>query len=669
MQTSLQLTPMDYTLAQTLSLWAQSSDAQGQQSSENTARDLKNLRSTLKLYVLEALNFQTREMQTNEFAQFAEKLTLKQWMQGLKQFQTNSNATPPLETLEQPDLPTPSNPEDHFVEVVLALFDQQFDAAIVAERVQVSTKRNYRSVLGRYLKWIVEQTWWSELFPRQLPAFLPQNVPRGLRKSSPQKRPLPYALKEHQLSPQLQEELVTYKDFRISGGKKSFRQWLRQNAAGREGHRPQLEPVMERSFERKEKQFILQFLGWCVNIQGEALETLTLEHLTDLERLQNYVEWLVDERKRTHATGCQLTAIAIAIAKWKHYHQTQRRNWSDIPIIQTLRDLRTYYGEEYKAEKLMFMEAKWQSKELTHQQAQQIVQYLRQLCAPFGCKVSPSTGQRVKGHRRSNSAIVQAWQIYLIVKLLVYLPVRQQEIRQLKLGTTLLRKLDASGKPYYEAVISDHKLKSKTRKNRHYRIPAVLTQDLEAWIQVWRPKAIEAVRSVDDWLAFWGYPPNQLQRLEQRLGKAHQGQLPIGTQPPEAYSQSLEQKIRQMQQLIATWETAKHNVANDPPLFFSMGGSNHRTTFGHPFESANFCKSFQLAIAKASRALFGQSKWTNPHAMRHIAAKHIRLIKGDGNTLAKLMGHSSEMGQAYAEQIFTDYEQTESFVDDWWEAH
>jgi hypothetical protein len=51
-----------------------------------------------------------------------------------------------------------------------------------------------------------------------------------------------------------------------------------------------------------------------------------------------------------------------------------------------------------------------------------------------------------------------------------------------------------------------------------------------------------------------------------------------------------------------------------------------------------------------------------------LPAKHIRQIGGDKDTLALLMGHSTKMGDAYAKQILTDYDETLGFVDAWWEG-
>jgi hypothetical protein len=75
------------------------------------------------------------------------------------------------------------------------------------------------------------------------------------------------------------------------------------------------------------------------------------------------------------------------------------------------------------------------------------------------------------------------------------------------------------------------------------------------------------------------------------------------------------------------------------------------------------------AIATATLALFGEARWTNPHALRHIAEKHIRQIGKShiAHAFGTLVGHSKQMGDEYAAQITSEYELTEDIVDNWWE--
>jgi len=49
---------------------------------------------------------------------------------------------------------------------VLITFDEEFDEAVQAEKTSKFTKGNYRSALGRFLKWIKEQIWYKSILTR-----------------------------------------------------------------------------------------------------------------------------------------------------------------------------------------------------------------------------------------------------------------------------------------------------------------------------------------------------------------------------------------------------------------------------------------------------------------------------------------------------------------------
>jgi integrase len=249
---------------------------------------------------------------------------------------------------------------------------------------------------------------------------------------------------------------------------------------------------------------------------------------------------------------------------------------------------------------------------------------------------------------------------------LVYLPVRQQEIRQLQLGESLFRKIDEKGKPYYIAKITQHKNKSKTGKNRQYKLPDILTADLDDWINIWRPKAFEAVETLENWLKFFGHDLKDVERLQQRIEMAKQGYTEPRVKDIQKYIEGLEARLVALKNRIDAWPSAKANLLKNDKLFF-IQGSRHLQSFGKPLNVGNVHARVKTAISKATTALFGEPRWTNPHALRHIAAKHIRMIKGDTKALAELMGHSEVQGDEYANQIMSGLDWLSDFADNWWE--
>ncbi|MBD1806310.1 hypothetical protein H6F98_12720 [Microcoleus sp. FACHB-SPT15] len=615
----------------------------------------KYLKIAFKLYILEASGFKTKDMKSNEFANFCDKLTLQKLMKHLEKFTEKSSSKE--ENLEI----YPPSPKENLKACLLNAFDQQFEAAVALGLVKPSTKHNYRSAVGRFGEYLPQQIWWKELFPQQMPEFIPprpKKVERDRRSAGEY-----YGLPLEEFPPHLDQQLDDYKDFRLTGSKKVRREnsW----ASRQQSKRPKITIISESTLER-ELNIIVRFLGWYVHIENHSIESLELDLITDIELLENYISWLVEERKCCHSSGVAMLGVAIAVAKWLNYNKSERRNWSDIDLIRNLQGFQNYCNENYKNEKRQYLQSKWENKELTHSQLREVIQYLRDCCAENCGYVSHLTGKRIKGNKRSNLEIIRSWQVYLIVKILVFLPVRQQEIRQLKPGETLLRKKDEKGHPYYEARITHHKNKTRTGRDRIYKLPNILTADLDAWIDILRPKAFEAVQTKESWLEFAGYKIEDVERLQQRIEMAKQGVTERKLEDIQKYIKSLETRLLSLKKRIKAWSSAEANLTEHKSLFFMMG-KTYPKSFGKPLSVHGVYSLVTTAIAQATTMLYGEPCWTNPHALRHIAAKHIRKLRGDTKALAELMGHSETQGDEYAAQIMTTLDRLNNFSDNWWE--
>lgn len=548
----------------------------------------------------------------------------------------------------------------------LEVFDRKTDTAITQNKISKQTRDNYRSALGRFIKWLQKQVWWQETVPQSINQ---QNVApfRSRIEQKITKGKLPsYGLTMDQLPQHVLEELDSYKQFRLDGGKSQRRSWRERKQAGTgRTRKPRVEPVKLATYE-KDEQAVLRFSGWYT--RAYPGQELHLALLTDEELLDNYAYWSVEHRNVSYSTAAKMVGVGIAIAKWLNYDHATRRNWFDVPLVLELQDLQREYVEWYEEEKHRALAEKWFQKKLTHEQARQVVQYLQKLCAPNYGKHHPITREFLSHGTRSLSAVARAWQTYLLVKILVYCPIRQEEIRNWRLGETLFRKIDAEGEPYYEVRLKEHKRSSLTRRDRHYRLPSILTADLDLWVEKWRPLIVEAVSTLENWTEFWGYGGGKIQRFQERLEKAQQGMV------SERVTNSIDQYIRQetsrlqgAQNRVAAWPTAKANLEKHNFLFFVLA-KREPTSFGKPHYVASVWRLVNRAIAQGTKALFREERWTNPHALRHIAEAHIRLCGKShiAEAFGTLIGHSKEMGDAYADQVISEYELTEGIVDNWW---
>jgi integrase len=571
---------------------------------------------------------------------------------------------------------------------VLDIFEKSFDAAVAVGQLSKSTKGNYSSALGRFLAWMRSQTWYLELFPQPLSAKAPAYVRvNGRKPRTCTRQEREYGLRKEELPLPVIGQLEDWENFWIkspSSPKTSHqsptslsetssltqeqRRLLREerrNQAASSGHgfeKPRVDKINLSTIKRYSSNFC-RFWGWCVHFEGYDLKEINMELLTDPIFLQDYADWLISKRGCSYSEAAKLVQAAISVAKWLTFDQSHRRDWSDIPIVIKLQALRATYTASYRQEKPQLDEQKWSDREINHSQARCVVQYLYQCCA----KLSDSGG------KRRLSALVEAWQVYLMVKILVYAPVRQEELRKLRLGNSLLKVKDSLGIERYAVRIKNHKNFNKTGKFRYYPLPSVLTQDLDTWLNIIRPMAIESTQTLESWLEFWGRKESEVEQLQKRLEQAVTGSMPYPIKNKENYMAQLNKKLSGLKTRIAHWEKAASNASVCDHVFFTLGG-NRPTSFAKPYDDDHLSCITGLvsrAVGRATKALFGQECFLNPHGFRNIGSKHLRKCGKGGHkdAFSALAGHSVEIDDKYAAQITSDYELIEDIVDDWWEEN
>ncbi|MBD2077144.1 hypothetical protein H6F86_25320 [Phormidium sp. FACHB-592] len=271
----------------------------------------------------------------------------------------------------------------------------------------------------------------------------------------------------------------------------------------------------------------------------------------------------------------------------------------------------------------------------------------------------------IKGRQRSMASIFKSWQVYIIVKYLTFCPVRQEEIRSLELGKNIFRKVDAQGNPHYEVEIPPEE--NKNDLDRNYRLPDLLTKDLDTWIYVWRPMADQVVKSLDSWLEFWGFRPGALEKLQQKLAEAGAGKLHEYAKEQEKCIKNYARRVNGLQRRIAVLETVRANLDQNKSIFVMTGKSQHADAFGKLHDEGTIHSLVTRAVARARTQLLGSPRHTNPHAFRHIADKHVRMLGKDPKAFDTLIGHSEEMGDEYAEQLMSERDLTDAIVNNWWE--
>jgi integrase len=253
-----------------------------------------------------------------------------------------------------------------------------------------------------------------------------------------------YALKEEELTDTLKQQLKQLENFWISTSVR-----LRQENA-----------IDQDTFELY-KFKILCILGWLKNIQAEELKQLSLEQVVDFSKLQEFIEWGIQTRGNGYGWAMNTTKATLAVSRWLSSKSKIKKD-SATDLQAYLQSLTQKYHQilDERSEKLP----------LTFKQGVMVVEYLKQCCAP----------RQESGLVRSESAVMRSWQRYLIVALLIYTPIRQREIRELKLGTSLVRDQDS----YWIY------LDTKSKKSKEFKLPKLLIEDFDVWVQHFLPKIL-----------------------------------------------------------------------------------------------------------------------------------------------------------------------------------
>jgi len=173
----------------------------------------------------------------------------------------------------------------------------------------------------------------------------------------------------------------------------------------------------------------------------------------------------------------------LNIAKWLYHRRSKKFKYEDVEPITSLREYERELSNKQKSQGTSIEEEK-EEKFLTFEECEQLVAYLKQSCAPRR-RYYNSNGHPRGTAGRSDRAIISAWQHYLTVAILVYCGLRQREIRELALGKTLFREPDGY---WVKQSPDDHKVGSKTGEGKEFMLSEHLTEDLDEWLNVWRPK-------------------------------------------------------------------------------------------------------------------------------------------------------------------------------------
>ncbi len=412
-------------------------------------KDISNLKSVLKKYLLPGYDFSPEAFQT--------KTGLNECLGqlSLARFRTARN-----------------------------IFKQLGRAGVRSGEIRESTFNNYYSHLNCFLLWMRSQDWYDLAIAdnaRTAPKlYSGHSISRSVRESS---NFTTYRIKSEEFSETLKQQLYLLQEF-----------WTVPFHPRRRDQ--PLRSVSINSYLAK----IMVFLGWVKNVYlpGIDPDELNLELMTQVELVKEFVNWGLSERASGYAWASMTVKAAIFVTKWwlginptttpapelkrtlnalllmgispttKQIEQLVQSGATD-----KLTELRAYHRSLEYLKSPILTRDKYINKLLTFEQLCSVIDYLKLCCAP----------RTKSGSKRELLSIRDSYQKYVLIKFLTYCPIRQREIRELELGRTLWR--ESSG---YVVRLSplDHKTGSATGLGREFPLPDVLTADLDEWLNVHR---------------------------------------------------------------------------------------------------------------------------------------------------------------------------------------
>jgi len=379
---------------------------------QNNPKVLHNLRTALRRYMLPVYGFSPEQLKRHQLEERLAQLPLAQFL---------GDTTYLLEQLTR-----------------------ETSQGVAAQSVAESTIANYRSAATRFLDWLYSQSRHTATANSPVGEYAPQiysgQTLTKLQQGGQSLIAVPYALKEKELAATLQQQLQQLELF-----------WLTATVSSRH------ENEIQASTFQLYKTSILCFLGWLKQKQADPLELLRLEDITEPRLLQQFLAWGQQERGNSPGWAMNITKAALAVARWSASTSPQ--------AAQRLAEVQTEL-QALTRKHPRHLEPSSESAPLSYDESIQVLEYLKACCAP----------RQKTGVPRSELAMMKAWQRYLIVSFLVYTPVRQSELRVLKLGQSLVR--DAG---HYRVVLS-----AQAKAYKEFALPNHLTADFDFWFsQFW----------------------------------------------------------------------------------------------------------------------------------------------------------------------------------------
>ncbi|WP_190633884.1 hypothetical protein [Trichocoleus sp. FACHB-40] len=195
-------------------------------------------------------------------------------------------------------------PLDVFLNVKpLELLSKGCQAALSAGQITANLERTtYRPALNKFLKWIQQESWYEEAAEGRYGKYAPKTRSKAnIMAANRGRRSLhanPYGLKESELTPKLLKQLEQLHTF----------------CTGEYVPKRQDKKMREVTFNNH-KTRLLNILGWLKNVESYQLADLDFKLLNDLDLLEKFFAWGINERGNTCGWAMGFCDLALNVAK------------------------------------------------------------------------------------------------------------------------------------------------------------------------------------------------------------------------------------------------------------------------------------------------------------------------------------------------------------------
>jgi hypothetical protein len=224
--------------------------------------------------------------------------------------------------------------------------------------------------------------------------------------------------------------------------------------------------------------------GYAVHIAGQSLNSLSLARVTDPELVKAFVDWWVNHR-RQRVTRHIIDMVAHLATLAEYWLKDMSRAHGLRDIRRSLGSPAAVFDKDATLLSLREIERVGRSVYPMNEERLKSSPYARALANylkdPVQCPLH--------GGWARTTFTKTAWkaQMSLIIRLLVRLPLRQRNIREMKLGHSLKRTADGR----WEIHFRGRELKVAVRQGREnevrYLFPEDLCGQLDEFLTTWRP--------------------------------------------------------------------------------------------------------------------------------------------------------------------------------------